>query len=329
MKPKLSILLPAMKGYESVRTALAAWEMQTCRDRLEILVLCPGTEAPLEAREAALASKQVIVLVGTADLHEARAIGIQAASGDYIMLAEDHCLPDGDWAQAILNRIDEGWDAVGPALRPGNRSSCWTEASFLLGYSEWMAPIAGGPVKVLCGWNGTIRTQALRQFGPDLADQLLLGAFLIRRLGAQGNRFYLEDRARMRHFDPPGWAFEIFLLTLVGLGFGAKRTQRWSFMGRLFYPLAAPAIAFLHWKRGFRNYRRTGTACGLRPTALVASMALAVAWGAGEVAGAWLGVSFVAPHLWRTEVKPVSADVVARSNEEEGLATADAMVVDG
>ena len=67
----------------------------------------------------------------------------------------------------------------------------------------------------------------------------------------------------------------------------------------------------------------------MRPTALVASMALAVAWGAGEVAGAWLGVSFVAPHLWRTEVKPVSADVVARSNEEEGLATADAMVVDG
>ncbi|MGC4055921.1 MAG: hypothetical protein QM757_44495 [Paludibaculum sp.] len=39
----------------------------------------------------------VIVDVGPADLHEARALGIRFATSAYVMLAEDHCLPDPEW----------------------------------------------------------------------------------------------------------------------------------------------------------------------------------------------------------------------------------------
>ena len=233
MKPKLSIVLPAKLGYESVLAALDAWESQTRRDQLEILVLCPDHLGPTAEQEAALPPGQIIVPVGSADLHEARALGIHKASSDYIMLAEDHCLPDPDWAQAILDRLQEGWDAVGPALRPGNRTTCWAEGSFLIGYGEWMMPVVGGPTEVLCGWNGTIRTELVRQVGSELAGELVLGAFLVRRLQQQGHRFYLEERARMRHFDPPGWAYEIWLLILVGLGFGAMRSRRWPLAARL------------------------------------------------------------------------------------------------
>jgi hypothetical protein len=323
MNPRLSILLPAMKGYESVRSALDAWEAQTCRDRLEILVLCPHDPRP----PATLPFGQRIICVGNADLHEARSEGIRQASGEYVMLAEDHCLPDPDWAEAILRRLEEGWDAVGPALRPGNRSSCWAEGSFLIGYGEWMIPIAAGPTRVLCGWNGTIRTRLLRQFGDDLPRELLLGAFAIRRLCEQGARFYLENCARMRHFDPPGLAYEIWLLLLVGMGFGALRTRSWPLVFRLLYPLAAPAISFLHWKRAFVNYRRAGAACGLRPAVLAAAVVLASAWGLGEAVGALMGVDRVAPHIWRTEVKPVSAEDVARSTAEERVAAAGAAVL--
>jgi hypothetical protein len=306
-----------MLGYDSVQAAMDSWEMQTCRDRIEILVLCPDHMGPTPQQEAELPPDRIIVLIGRADLHEARALGLKHASGEYIMLAEDHCLPDPNWAEAMLDRLQEGWDAVGPALRPGNRSSAWAEGSFLIGYGEWMTPIEGGPAKVLCGWNGVVRTRLLRELGQALAGDLLLGAFLMRRLRQQGHRFYLEARAGMRHFDPPGWAYEIFLLTLVGLGFGAMRTRGWSPVARFSYPLAAPAIAFLHWKRALTQYRRAGTAAGLRSTALIAAVGLASAWGFGEAAGAWLGVRRVARHLWRTEVKPVSRGDVDRSCEQE------------
>lgn len=317
MKPTLSIVLPAMGGYATVLAALDSWEAQTCRDRLEILILCPDRQRPTAAQAAALSPGQVLVSVGSADLHEARAIGIEQASSDYVMVAEDHCLPDPDCARAILDRLEDGWDAVGPVLRAGNRSSCWTEGSFLIGYGEWMMPVTGGPTRVLCGWNGTIRTDLLRRWGPELAGELLLGAFLVRRLQRQGHRFFLEDRARMRHFDPPGWAREISLLAIVGMGFGAARTRRWSLAARLLYPLAAPAIAFLHWRRAFIQYRRAGAASGMRPSALAAALVLASAWGLGEAAGALMGTTRVAPHMWRTEVKPVSREDVARSTAQE------------
>jgi len=318
LKPRLSILLPAMHGYDSVVAALDAWSMQTCRDRIEVLVLCP--EPPGSIQGQSLPSGQVIVPVGRADLHEARAIGVRHATGDYIMLAEDHCLPDPDWAQAILTRLEEDWDAVGSALRPGNRTSCWTEASFLIGYGEWMTPVAGGPTRVLCGWNGTIRTRLLKELEPDLAGEFLVGAFLVRRLQQQGHRFYLEDRARMRHFDPPGWAHELYLVFLVGLGFGAIRTRHWMLPARILYAPAAPAVAFLHWRRAFVNYRRAGVQAGLRPAACVAAMALAGAWGLGEAIGGLIGIGRVSPHIWKTEVKPVPRDVVARSTAQEQAA---------
>lgn len=313
MKPKLSILLPAMLGYESVRAALDSWEKQTRRDQLEILVLCPDGLGPT----AAPPPGQVIVPVGTADLHESRAIGIHHASCDYVMLAEDHCLPDPNWAEAILDRLEEGWDAVGCALRPGNRTTCWAEGSFLIGYGEWMMPVTSGPVEVICGWNVTIRTQLALQLGPELAGELLLGAFLVRRLHQQGHRFYLEARAQMRHFDPPGLTRELYLLAIVGAGFGALRTRRWPLLARVVYPLAAPAVAFLHWKRAFVQYRRAGAGAGLKPDSLAATLVLASAWGLGEAAGAWLGTRRVAPFLWRTEVKPVRREDVARSTAQE------------
>jgi hypothetical protein len=99
---------------------------------------------------------------------------------------------------------------------------------------------------------------------------------------------------------------------IVGLGFGAIRTRNWYFPARLLYPLAMPAVAFLHWKRAFVQYRRAGAASGVGPTALSAALVLASAWGLGEAVGALAGMTLVAPHLWRTEVKPVSREQVAR-----------------
>jgi len=317
MKPKISILLPAMKGFESVLAALDAWEAQTRREALEILILCPDHLGPTDQQKRELTPGQIIIMVGNADLHEARALGTGKAASEYVMLAEDHCLPDPEWTQAMLDRLDEGWDAIGPALRAGNRNNVWAEGSFLIGYGEWMMPITSGPAKILCGWNGIVRTQLLRQAESSLSDEMLVGAFLIRRLKRQNCRFYLEARARMRHFDLPGWSYESFLLTIVGLGFGALRTRTWPLAARLLYPLAAPAIAFLHWKRAFIHYRRSGSSCGMSLSTLAAASLLAMAWGLGEGAGAVLGVNRVAPHLWRTEVKPVSREEVAQSTAQE------------
>jgi hypothetical protein len=316
--PRLSILLPAKLGFDTVLPALEAWDVQTSRAHLEILILCPEHLGPNATQAAQLKPGQIVVRTGSADLHDMRAIGIRQATGEYIVLAEDHCLPDPDYAEAILTRLEEGWDGVGAALRPGIRATNWSEASFLIGYGEWMEPVASGPTDILCGWNGTVRTKLLRDLADELSGLMRVGAFAISYIRRQGGRFYLENRARMRHFDPPGFGRELYLLYVVGLGFGAMRTREWSTLARWLYPLATPAITFLHWNRAFTQFRRAGTAAGLRPTGLAAAAVLAGAWAIGEAIGAVLGIDRVTPLLWVTEVKPVTHRQIAESDALEG-----------
>jgi len=312
LKPRISILLPAPLGFETVRSALDSWNAQTRRDVLEILILCPEQEAGIE-----LAAGQVIVQTGSRDLHEARAFGAMYATGEYVMLAEDHCLPDPDWTARMLDRLDEGWDAIGPALRPGNRTNTWAQGSFLIGYGEWMEPVNPGPIGVLCGWNVLIRTELVRERGDRLADDLILGSFLTRDMAREGRKFFLESRARMRHFDPPGGRRQMRFVCIVGLGFGAIRTATWPRLWCLLYPLGIPVIAALHFRRAARHYLRAGRSGTLGVGSLFSAAILAWAWAVGEGIGAFRGLAKVTPKVWVTEIKPVSKEAVAASDRAE------------
>ncbi|HLG98308.1 MAG TPA: glycosyltransferase family 2 protein [Bryobacteraceae bacterium] len=304
LKPELSVIVPALRGYETVLAALDAWEAQTCRDQLEILVLCPS--APDSTHVAA---GQTILSIGSSQLHEARSLGIRRASGEFIVLAEDHCLPDPRWAEAMLSCLAQGWDGVGPALRSGNPINGWTQASFLLGYGEWINPQTGSAA-VLPGHNVVIRKSLLLQLGSQLEQDMLVSAFLLRRLHRHGHRFYLESRATMRHFDIAVWNRSLRILFYVGIGFGAVRVRRWPRAARVLYVLATPAVAARHWLRALLQYRRTGAKAGLTASCLAVAAALSVAWACGEAFGAIIGTARAAPFVTLGEIKPVGRDEV-------------------
>lgn len=314
LEPELSVLLPAMLGYEKIRPALDFWIAQTALPRLEILLLIPDKFALTQKQLASLPPGCRAISVGSASLHEARAIGIQHARAGFIAVAEDHCLPDPSWSEVLLERIEEGWDAVGSAMRPGNRENCWSEAAFLAGYGQWMIPLVGGPSSVICGHNVVVRRDSLRSFGDDLATELFIGAFMMKKLHERGCRFYIDAKATMRHFDPPGFFYNIHLMLLVGLGFGAIRTQEWGWSMRILYLFAFPLIALLHLKRVMVNYLRAGRGCRLRVATPFAAAVLVVFWSIGESLGAILPSRWLLAHSWKTEVKPVSDETIMQSN---------------
>ena len=305
LKPKLSVIVPALRGYDTVLAALDSWEAQTCRDQLEILVLCPTRPA-----NAMLPPGQIVIETGSLELHKARCQGIRRAGSNFVVLAEDHCLPDKFWAERVLARMEEGWDAVGPALSCGNSGRMIAQASFLLGYGQWMNPVAGGPAAVLPGHNAVLRTGKLLELGPALERDLLVAAFLLRRLGERGCRFYLEHEATMRHFDVPLWARSSRIFLCVGMGFGAVRTAHWPLIGRALYWLATPLIAARHWFRAVAHYRRAGAQAGLSPSCLAGALVLATAWACGEAVGALMGVPLVTPFISFAEIKPVPRSAV-------------------
>ena len=303
--PRLTILLPALRGYDTVAAALDAWDAQTCRDQLEVLVLCPdaGVAPELQPGHRAIDSTGL-------RLHEARARGVREAHGEFVVIGEDHCLPDPETAEELIRSVDEGWDIVAPALRSADpRTSC-ARAALAIGYSQWLEPIASGPKAILPGHNAAIRLAALRELDDRLEAAFMSGRFLVSSLMERGNRGYLNADARMRHFDSPSWLTHLGIFASVGLGFGALRTRTWPRVARYLYPLAAPAAVARHYARASRELRRNPDYPRTRPGVLV----LAVVWGMSEGVGALLGPDRVLGALERAEQKPVSRDTVARAD---------------
>lgn len=315
--PTLTVLLPAMLGLESVAAAIDAWTAQTTRASLELLVLLPGAPKSDGSPTAAWDAPFTPVWIGNASLHEARALGVARARGGHVFFAEDHCLPDPDWTEAVVRRLDEGWDVINPAFRPGSRESLWGLGSFLLAYGEWMLPIRGGPAPIVCGANQIVRTALLRDMGERLADNLQFGAFLARQFVREHRRCYLDAEAKMRHFDNVRPSHSLKEVLYVGMAFGAFRTAHWRWPARIAYPAACPLVALLHGRRAWRAYARAGQAERIPPTVFLAVACQSVAWALGEFVGACIGRRRVVPFLWVAEVKPVTRTAVARSDALE------------
>jgi len=275
-RPRISVIVPALAEFSSVAAALRAFQNQTARHELEIVVLA--------RREMNLDEADLVLVVGDSAPHEARALGVVRASGDHVVLAEDHCLPDPDWAQALLERLEEGWDGVGPSMRSGNPSSLWAQAAFVLGYGEWIPPLKSPR---LPGHNAVVRRQLLLDRGDSLADELLIGSLLMRDLQRGGARFCMEPRAAMAHYDCTVVPWAVLSFLAIGSGFGAQRSNRWSLLMRLGFALAAPLVACLHWRRAFVHWRRSQPL--FSPWAMVPAAVLASAWALGESIGCCLG----------------------------------------
>ncbi len=310
MKPRLSVIVPAMNGYDTALAALDAWEGQTRRSDIEIVVMCPT--APPDAAQL----NQVIVETNTKRLNVARAMAIRVARADYVLLAEDHCLPDLDCVEALIPRLDEGWAAIGPALRPAVPGAV-SHGSFLISYAQWMTPVAGA-AQHLPGHNAALRRQSLLNLGDDLEDELLVALFLIQRLKSEGGGLLIEDRARMRHFDAPDFRRSVKMFFVVGQGCGAVRLKNASRVGRSLYAASTPLIAARHFGRGLIQYARLGRKT-LSPGSVAIGGMLACVWAVGESVGSLRGVGRVTPGLRQIEIKPVSRERVRRfsqSNEE-------------
>lgn len=304
MKPRISVIVPALLGYESVRVALESWETQSSRCEIEILVLCPGIPPDGVPEGQRVIQSSML-------LHEARASAVRQAKADYVLFAEDHCLPDHDCIEVILSRLDEQWDAIGPALRPGTPGVI-SEGSFLISYAQWMSS-EGGSVEHLPGHNVVLRKQVLIDLGDELENELVTTMFLMQRLGSEGRRFLLEERARMRHFDVSEWRKSLRIFYAVGQGCGAIRLARSSMPVRALYGMMTPVTAARHFCRGVMQYPRIRNRGSFSLGSIAVGAVFAAVWAVGETVGGIKGLKRVTPDLWKSEIKPVSAAQVAGS----------------
>ncbi|MEM1129276.1 MAG: hypothetical protein AAGH83_02025 [Pseudomonadota bacterium] len=305
--PIISVVLPGLKGGATLNEALRFWDSQHDADKTEILILCPDAD---EMTPAPNSRARYIDCKGLL-LHEARAKGVRESLGQYVLLGEDHSVPQQGTMTSLLKHIEDGWDVVGPAMSPGTRSTIAGQAAFLLGYGEWMNPIEAGPKKALPGHNTLIRREILMERDATLEDDLLMCTFLVRDL-IRTKKTTLDTNWQHTHYDPADVMPEVKIYWHIGQGFGAARTKNWPLVGKILYPLAVPVAIGRHWLRALLQYVRAGRGAEM-PLSVIPMMTLfAASSGAGEALGALRGIDKVKTTVWKCEIKPVTPEMVQR-----------------
>jgi cation diffusion facilitator CzcD-associated flavoprotein CzcO len=118
--PALAVILPADR-LETVRESLEALRAQTVAGRIELVVVGPATGAIEEvAEQAGFHSVLAVEHDLLPSLAAARAAGIVAARAPLVALAETHCFPHPEWAEALIETHRAPWAAVGPVVENEN-----------------------------------------------------------------------------------------------------------------------------------------------------------------------------------------------------------------
>jgi len=299
--PALSIILA---GYDldETRVVRSLFRSQTVAARLELVLVLPQPldEGTMPDLFDGLWGGQVLPLE-FCSRGDANAAGVRAARAPVVVLAEDHCYPDADWAEALLEDHQGPWAVVGPQVRNANPATRTSQADFVIGYGPWSTLEAAGEASFLPGHNSSYERDLLLACGDQLELMLSGETILHWKLLERGHRLLLSRRAVVRHLNFSQPAVFRRAQFLNGRLFAAVRAVRWGMARRMAYVLGSPLIP---WVRAWRLRACLGgagnesTPWGALPTLLLglyidaAGQALGYAAGSGEAVGKLAGYEF-------------------------------------
>jgi hypothetical protein len=143
--PRLSAVLVAGLQRRRAQRVLDALAVQTVAGSIEVIVVDLGDDrlprlAVAPALKHVYAKRPAIKRWGAA-----RAEGVRLASADVIGFIEDHCFPDPDWAERLIEAYRDSWAAVGYAFTNANPRTFVSRASLLARYGRFVHPTHPAP----------------------------------------------------------------------------------------------------------------------------------------------------------------------------------------
>jgi hypothetical protein len=288
--PRLSVVLVAGSQRRRAQRVLDALAAQTVAESIEVVVV-DLTEG-LSRLDVAKSLRHVYVSRPDIDRWGvARAEGVRLASADVIGFIEDHCFPESDWAEMLLDAYRGPWAAVGYAFTNANPRTYVSRASLVARYGLFMHPARPGPAPLVSGNNVSYRRELLLSFGADLDALLTIDFNLQEVLGKRGFPLLVEGRARAAHQNFSNYLRD----TITGhwycrlLAARRAQTQSWSMTRRFVHgfgaPLGSPAIRLARLLLSLRGRSELwGRA--------VAALPLTVGWYLTDALGESLGYLF-------------------------------------
>lgn len=294
----MSVVILTPDSYETIRRTISHLRAQTVADRLELVIVAPSAKT-LALNESDLKEFLQVRVVEVGQMQAtapARAAGLRQASTTVVAFLEDHSYPDPRWAEALIERHQQSWAAVGPDVYNANPESWVSWADSVLS-GRRMAPSEAGVVNDLPGRNSSYKRAILLEYGAELEALLELETVLHWELQARGHQLYLEPAAKVYHQNFTRLSAFVQEQFYVGRLLAALRARRWSPVRRLLYILGAPLTPLVRLRRIWRELRRSGRQHDLLPGILSPLITGLVVSAAGELIGYAFGAGATSQRL--------------------------------
>lgn len=286
--PALSVIVPSVNGTGDLVPCLEALAAQREDVVLEVVVVDRLGEAVRNVVRRTFPWVRVVAAAPGTTIPAMRALGFDAATGDFIAVIEDHVQVPPGWGGALLAAQEGGVTVVGGGVSNAATARVVDWAAFLCEYSHCIPPLPAGPSDWLTG-NNVVYPRALLQryrasLAPDKWENHLHD--LMRRDGVA-----LVCRpdivvAHKKHYTVGEYATQRYLYARSYAGArvaGAGRARRLAFGAAacalppvLYYRVVSRVVA-----------KRRHRAELVRSLPLLALFV--VSWAAGEVVGSWFG----------------------------------------
>ncbi len=226
-------------------------------------------------------------------LPELRTLALDRASGEYIIVTEDHCVPAGNWLQSMAQAFDQAPDgtaAVGGCVENGVYDTALDWATFFCEYSYFLQPVEEGVTTALPGMNVAYRHAIFK----DLDRSLLTSGFWETTvhpvLLEQGHKLFSSNNIKLFHCKK--FSFGLFARQryIYSRYYAGLRFSRRQFAHRAVAFAATVLLPPLLFYRSVKQIRAKNRLAGEFRSALPVLLLFHIIWAYGEMAGYVLGV---------------------------------------
>ncbi|MDQ7772371.1 MAG: glycosyltransferase [Elusimicrobiales bacterium] len=198
--PEVSVVIPVYNGAGTIGLTLDALLAQT-QAGLEIIVVDDGSTDSTPAVAGRFGVKYL--RQENRGAAAARNLGWRAASGRYVLFTDSDCVPDRDWARALVRLLDEGAGAAGGTYTLANPESLTASCiHYEIQYRHARLP---REVRYLGSFSLGVPREVLESLGGfDESFRIACGedSDLTYRIAGSGRRLLFTREARTGHFFP-------------------------------------------------------------------------------------------------------------------------------
>lgn len=296
----LTVIVAQVDPAVSLRRAIDALE-RACADLPAEIVVAQTAECPRPEALTGRLPLQTIRLGGRALTPQLWAEGLVVAKGKYVAFTLANCEVSAAWAGEVIAALHGGAEGVAGPIECAADVGWVDRALYYLRYSAFIAPrVADADVAgEIPGDHAVYRRASLERHRDVLAEGFWEVLFH-RRLRREGGRLCTRRAARARFWGGVGVRAAVRHRFAHGRHFGA-----WRVAERVRQPwqigLAAPVVPLLLGARAAVRVLGHAEHRGPFLTSVPVLLAVAGAWAAGEVVGAFFGAGLPAVQVTRSD----------------------------